>query len=124
MHHAAKEGAGCQHYRLGAHRAEACFDPRAPSTPDQKIGYFRFDNLDAGCVHKSLDRGGIEPAVSLRSGALDGWPAAAVQKPELDSGLVRRYAHDAIQRIDLAYEMSLAEATYCRVATHLPNVVA
>jgi hypothetical protein len=66
----------------------------------------------------------VERAVGLGAGALDGRTLAAVQEAELDAGAVGRAAHDAVQRIDLAHQMALAQPADRRVAGHRPDAVA
>src|SRR4029077_129357 len=63
----------------------------------------------------------IELAVGLRPRPPDGWPLRPVEQPELDSGAIRDDPHDAVERIDLAYEMAFAQAPDRRVARHLAD---
>ena len=46
-----------------------------------------------------------------------------VQQPELDARLVRHPAHQAVERVDLAHQVALAEAADGRVARHLADGV-
>jgi hypothetical protein len=39
----------------------------------------------------------------------------------VDAGLLRGHGHDAVERIDFPDEVTLADATDGRVATHLPD---
>src|SRR5205807_368434 len=64
---------------------------------------------------------GVKLAVGLRARAADGRALAAVEYPELDPGLVGDAAHQAIERIDLTHQMTLAEAADRRVARHRPD---
>jgi hypothetical protein len=60
----------------------------------------------------------VEVLVLLRAWAAHRRAAAAVQQPELDSARVREAAHCASQRVDLADEMPLREATDRGIAGH------
>ena len=48
---------------------------------------------------------------------------AHVEHTKLDTGGVGRASHHTAQRIDLAYEMPLAQPTYRRVARHTPDAI-
>ena len=63
----------------------------------------------------------VELAIGLRARALDGGTLGAVQQAELDAGGIRHPAHQAIQRIDLAHQVTLAEPADGRVARHLAD---
>ena len=63
----------------------------------------------------------VELAVGLRARALHRRPLGAVQHAELDARLIDNAAHQPIECIDLAYEMTLAEAADGRVARHLAD---
>ena len=73
---------------------------------------------------EGLDRLPIEPAVGLGSRAAHGRSLAAVEDPELDAAPVDRPGHDPVQRIDLADQVTLAEASDRGVAGHGPDGVA
>src|SRR3954454_15337255 len=53
----------------------------------------------------------VKLSISLRSRAAHRWSFAAVEKPELNAGRVRHPSHQAIQRVDLADQMALTQAT-------------
>src|SRR2546430_2477849 len=44
---------------------------------------------------------------------------AGIERAELDAGAVSRPGHGAAQRVDLAHQVSLADAADGRIATHL-----
>ena len=67
------------------------------------------------------DRAAVELAVGLGARPAHRRPLAAVQHAELDAGPVDRPAHDAVERIDLAHQMPLAEPADRRVARHLAD---
>src|SRR5207253_1626777 len=60
-------------------------------------------------------------AVGLGAGTAHGRALAAVEHPELDAGLVCDAAHQAIERIDFAHQMTLAEAADRWIARHRPD---
>ena len=68
-----------------------------------------------------LHGGAIERAVGLRARAAHGRTLAPVQDAELDAGAVGDAAHQAVERIDLAHQMALAEPADRRVAGHLAD---
>src|SRR5215472_14071016 len=63
----------------------------------------------------------IETAVRLRPRAPDRRSFAPVQNAELDPGTVDGAAHDAVESVDLAHQMPLAEPTDRWVARHLAD---
>ena len=65
-----------------------------------------------------LHGGAIELAVGLRARTAHRRTLAPVQHPELDAAGVGDAAHHAVERIDLAHQMALAEAADRRVARH------
>ena len=68
-----------------------------------------------------LHRAPIELPVGLGAGALDSRTLAAVEDAKLDAGLVGGARHHAIERVDLAHQMSLAKAADRRVARHFAD---
>ena len=60
----------------------------------------------------------IELAVGLGARAAHGRALAPVQHPELDAAAIGRPRHHAVERIDLADEMALAEPADRRIAGH------
>ena len=73
----------------------------------------------------SASRSAIAPAIELAVGlgarAAHRRPLAAVEHAELDAGAVDGAAHDAVERVDLAHQMALAEPADRRVARHLAD---
>ncbi len=63
----------------------------------------------------------IELAVGLGARPLNRGPLRAVQHAELNAGLVGDAAHQPVQRVDLAHEMTLAEPANGRIAGHLAD---
>jgi hypothetical protein len=65
----------------------------------------------------------VQFSVCLRSRSADRGAFAAVEEPELDSRLIGYPTHKSIQRVDLAYQVALAQTANCRIAGHLANRV-
>ena len=63
----------------------------------------------------------IELAVGLGARALHRRALGAVEQAELDAGGVGDPAHHAVERIDLAHQVALAEPADRRVAGHLAD---
>jgi len=59
----------------------------------------------------------------LRARAPYGGTLAPVQQPELDPCHIRNAAHQAVQCVNLPYQMSLAQSADCGVAGHFANTV-
>ena len=64
----------------------------------------------------------VELAVRLGPRPLHGRPLGTVEQPELDAGLVGHPAHEAVEGIDLAHQMPLAEPADGGVAGHLADL--
>ena len=60
----------------------------------------------------------IEFAVGLGAGPTHRRPLAAIEDPELDAAGIGHAAHQAVQGIDLAHQMALAEPADGRIAGH------
>ena len=65
----------------------------------------------------------VEGLVALRARRPDGRPARCVEQAELDAAGVGDLAHDATQRVHLADEVSLGDASDGGVAAHLGDQV-
>src|SRR6185437_8243192 len=61
--------------------------------------------------------------VTLGARRPDRWPAAGVQKPELDADGIGELTYDAAERIDFADQMALGNAANRRIAGHLRDQV-
>ena len=85
--------------------------------------------LDRGFDHVEVRRGAdrrlhglaVELAVGLGAGTLHRRAFAAVQHAELDAGQVGDLAHQAVEGVDLADQMTLAEPANGRIAGHLAD---
>ena len=95
--------------------------PRAPFSTIRS-STAALDHLE---VRRRPDRGlhgrAVELAVGLGARALHGRPLGAVEQAELDAGRVGHPPHQAVQRIDLAHQVALAEPADGRVAGHLAD---
>ncbi len=87
--------------------------------------------LDAGLAHLQvggafehpLAAGSISGLVGLRASSANGRAFARVEKAELNSSFVGRQAHLAAERVDLADQVSLADAADRGIARHLAYMV-
>ena len=70
---------------------------------------------------RRLHRLAIELAVGLGARPAHGRALAAVEQAELDAGRIRDPAHQAVQRIDLAHQMALADPADRGIAGHLAD---
>ena len=85
--------------------------------------------LDRGLDHLEIRRGAdrclhrlpVKLAVGLGAGALHRRAFAAVQHAELDAGGIGHLAHQAVEGVDLADQMPLAEPANGRIAGHLAD---
>ena len=85
--------------------------------------------LDRGFDHLEVRRGAdrclhrlpVELAVGLGAGALHRGTFAPVQHAELDAGGIGHLPHQAVERVDLADQMPLAEPANGRIAGHFAD---
>jgi len=61
--------------------------------------------------------------VALRPRRPDGRPARCIQQPELNAHGIGHLAHDPAQRVDLAHDMSLGNASDGGIAGHLRDQI-
>ena len=123
MDQAAQEGAGGEHHGAGAEAAAVGGDDAGDrAVLDDQVLDRRLDHCE---VRRGADRGlhrlAIELAVGLGAGPLHRRPLAPVQDAKLDAGGIGHPRHQAIERVDLADEMPLAEAADGRIAGHLAD---
>ena len=124
MDHAAQEGSGGKHDRPGGDGVPACErDARDSSPPVQnEILHSAGAQFEVGLVvQQRSDRTAVQLAVGLGARPLHGRPLAAVQHPELYARPVDGAAHDAVQSVDLAHQMALAEPADRRIAGHFAD---
>ena len=72
-----------------------------------------FQHVANGCL--------VQNPVSLGAGGAYGRALAAVEYPELDTGLVCSPGHGTAEGVDFLHQVALADATDGRVAGHLPQ---
>ena len=89
-----------------------------PVGDDQLVRLAFDDGQIGGLADRGLHRGGVELAVGLGAGTADRRTLAAIENPKLDAAGVRHPAHQAIERIDLADQMALAEPADRGIAGH------
>ncbi len=123
MNEPAQEGTGRQYYGLGAKLASVQqFDPRHGLRFDQEVVDFPLNDAQPRLSRKRLlHEAAIELAVHLRSGPAHSRTLAPVEQAELDTGFVGNPAHQTIQSIDLAHEMTLAQPANGGIAAHLAD---
>ena len=123
MDQAAQERAGGQDRRAAGelaavHQAHAGHG----AIGDQQVVDLAFDHREIfRLADRALHRLGVELAVGLGARAAHRRTLAAIEYAELDSALVGDPAHQAVERIDLAHQMALAEPADRRVAGHRPD---
>ena len=89
---------------------------------DDQILDAALDHLQVGGgANGRLHRLAVELAVGLGARALHGGTLGAVEQPELNAGGVGDAAHQAVEGIDLAHQVALAEAADGRIAGHLAD---
>ena len=118
-----QERAGGQHHGAGARCRPSADDHAAnPAVLDDQVLDAALDDLEIGRgADRRLHGLAVELAVGLGARALHGRPLGAVEQPELDAGRVGHPAHQAVQGIDLAHQMALAEPADGRIAGHLAD---
>ena len=125
MNEAVEERAGRQHHGaagnalagLGQHGRHAA------ARIEFQIGGFAAGDIQIGLIGEDrLHRLAIELAIGLGAGAAHRRALRFVEHPELNPGAVDRAGHHAVQRVDLADQMPLAQAADRRVAAHLADL--
>ncbi len=102
--------------------AVAGHDAANAAVLDDQVLDAAFDHLEIGGGADGRLHGlAVELAVGLGARALHGRALGAVEQPELDAGGVGDAAHQAVEGIDLAHQMALAEAADGRIAGHLAD---
>ena len=65
----------------------------------------------------------VKPAVGLDARALDRAALAAVEHPAMDGGAIGGARHQAVEHVEFADQMSLADAADRRIAAHLADIL-
>ena len=120
MNHATQEGARGEDHTARLPLPPVLGDDARHLTPlDKKIGDGGLDHLEIAMVQ---DRGlhglAIELAVGLRSRSAHRRTFAAVEQAELDAGGIGDPPHQAVERVDLTYQMALAQPADGGIARH------
>jgi hypothetical protein len=111
MNKPAQEGAGCQDHSASAEDSPVSKAHTRDLIGHREVVYLAFNYREIErAPNRFLHGGGIEFAVGLGARAAYGRSLAAVEQTELDATGVRYPSHQAIESIDLANEMALAEA--------------
>src|SRR6185437_7646055 len=81
--------------------------------------------LDNGQIRRLrqhlLHGGGVKLAIGLSPWTAHGGTLAAIKHAELNAAAIGHASHQAVERIDLADQMTLAEAADRRIAGHRPD---
>ena len=81
-------------------------------------------DLEVGLLGQQRLHGlAVELAIGLGARAAHGRPLGKIEGAELDAGAVDGAAHDAVQGIDLAHQMALAQPADGGIAGHLADRV-
>ncbi len=93
----------------------------APVLHDQIFDSSGFDGQAGLRGEGGLHGQAIELAVDLRARASDRGALGTVKQAKLNAGLVRQATHEAVERVDLAYQMTLAQAADGGITGHLAD---
>ncbi|MNL13510.1 hypothetical protein D3C87_1344190 [compost metagenome] len=93
----------------------------AVAVQDQGLGGARHQGQVRRLGQLGLHGLAVQPTVNLAARAAHGGALGAVQQAELDAGHIGQTPHDAVESIDLAHQMSLAQTADGRVAAHLSD---
>src|SRR5207237_6861297 len=115
---ALEEGSGCEDDRLGLeHLADLSLDPaNRPTFDEQPLDAALAAGQVRLVLEHSLHSRPIERLVRLRAGGADGRALLRIQPAKLNTRLVDRPRHLSAERVDLTYEVSLADAADRRIA--------
>ena len=120
MDQAGEKRAGRQRYRAGANAAAVGeFHAHDAAFTCEKIVDFGLDDLEVRRLRdRRLHRRGVKLAIRLRARAAHRRAFPSIEHAKLNPGAIRNPAHQAIERVDFAHEMALAEAADRRIARH------
>ena len=123
MDEAVEEGAGGEHHGAGADLAAIGGDDAGGlALLDDQVLDGGFDDFQVrGGADRCLHGLAIKLAIGLGAGALHRRAFAPVQHAELDAGEVGDLAHEAVEGVDLAHQVALAEAADGRIAGHFAD---
>ena len=93
-----------------------------PCRIHQNVGNGLAPDLEVRLLGQEILNGrAIELAIGLGTGPPHGRPFGEIERPELDPRTIDRPTHDAVQGIDLANQVALAQAADRGVARHLTD---
>ncbi len=120
MDEASQEGPRGQDHGAGRDLpAVSQFDPTDAGVLQNEVVGLGLDHFQAGNSPQLRLHGlGIELAVGLSPRPADRGAFAAVQDPKLDAPGIGHPAHQAVERIDFAHQMALAQAPNSGIAGH------
>ena len=120
---AVEESAGRQHHGAGREAtAVSRHDTTNAAVLDDQILDPALDHLKiGGSADGRLHGPPVQLAVGLGARSLYGRPLGAVEQAELDAGGVGNAAHQAVEGIDLAHQVALAEPANSGIARHLAD---
>ena len=123
MDHSAQEGAGGEHDCAAGDRAAVReLDARYGAGVGCDPSRLPFDDGQVrGLGDQRLHGAPIELTVRLGARPLNGGALAAVEDAELNAGSIGGARHHAVERVDLAHQMALAQAADRRVAGHFAD---
>ncbi len=111
---------GEHHGRRVEAQADGRDGARDPLALDDQVIDRGLEDAQVGLrLEATPDGGPIEDAVGLGARGPDRGPLAAIERAELDAGLVRGGRHGAAQRVDLLHQVAFADPADGRVAGHL-----
>ena len=94
-------------------------DAGDPAVRDDQLVRFAFDHTEIGGLpDRRLHGRGVKLAIGLGARAADSRTLAPVQHPKLDAAGIGDPAHQTVQGIDLADQMTLAETANGGIAGH------
>ena len=117
----AEEGADGQHHGLRAQPQAHLRDHAAhlAGLDDEIVRGLLEQRQLRRLLHQRPHVLAVQRAVGLRARGAHGRALAAIQHPELDAGAVGDACHGAVEGIDLAHQVALADAADRGVARHL-----
>src|SRR5262245_11842351 len=120
MNEPAQEGAGGEHHGPCPERsAVAQRQSRYAVGAEDQIVRFGFDHREPGRAPDRLLHGRrIELAIGLRARTAHRRSLATIEHAKLDAATISDAAHQPIERVDLADQVALAEATDRWIARH------
>ena len=123
MDAAGEEGADREHHAGGfEHNTGQCHDAAYAAALDHEIRGLLLEQRQPGLIlEQPAYRPSVEHTVGLRARGTHRRPFAGIEGAKLDAGHISGARHCTAERIDLAYQVALADAADRRVAAHGPQ---